>query len=136
MLFLSLLERFLPKIFPCHPSLHPSLPFLSPYLTISFGSFLRLDYGTGHEAAFALLLTSLALLRFIDPLDPVELKQIVLAVFLRYMQVCWRLQDVYKLEPAGSHGVWGLDDSSFLVYVFGSAQLRGNPHYYSRLVHY
>jgi len=103
--------------------LHPAIPHLAPYLLTSFGSFVRMDYGTGHETSFALLLLCLSLLRFLNP-EPDEEREVVLSLFLRYLQLCWRLQDVYNLEPAGSHGVWGLDDSSFLGYIFGSSQLR------------
>ncbi|KAI9001484.1 hypothetical protein BD414DRAFT_474799 [Trametes punicea] len=103
--------------------LHLSIPFISPYFLTSFGSFVRMDYGTGHETSFALFLLCLTLLRFLSPEPRIE-RQIVLTLFTRYLRLCWRLQDVYKLEPAGSHGVWGLDDYFFLSYVFGSAQLR------------
>lgn len=101
-----------------------ALRFLKPYFLESFGSFRRLDYGTGHETSFALFLCSLTLLRIVHP-QPAEERALVLRVFARYLRLCWRLQDTYKLEPAGSHGVWGLDDYSFLPYMFGSGQLRG-----------
>ncbi|GJE85628.1 PTPA-domain-containing protein [Phanerochaete sordida] len=113
----ALLASLLPHEF------HPAIPHVSPYLLTSFGSFTRMDYGTGHETSFALFLLCLALIRFYDPEPAVE-RELVLTVFVRYLRLCWRLQDVYKLEPAGSHGVWGLDDYSFLGYIFGSAQLR------------
>ena len=114
----TLLSRLLPSNF------QSAIPFLSPYLLTSFGSFTRMDYGTGHEASFALFLLCLTLVRFFEPVPESE-REIVLTLFVRYLRLCWRLQDVYNLEPAGSHGVWGLDDYSFLGYIFGSAQLRG-----------
>ncbi|KAH8118174.1 Phosphotyrosyl phosphatase activator [Phellopilus nigrolimitatus] len=109
-------------LLPTH--LHKCTHLLTPYLLISFGSFTRMDYGTGHEAAFGLFLLCLSFIRFFEP-APEEERSLVLVIFARYLRLCWRLQDVYRLEPAGSHGVWGLDDSSFLGYIFGSGQLKG-----------
>lgn len=43
--------------------------------------------------------------------------------FTSYLKLVRRLITTYTLEPAGSHGVWGLDDHSFIPYILGSAQL-------------
>ncbi|KAG8894963.1 Serine/threonine-protein phosphatase 2A activator 1, partial [Tulasnella sp. 403] len=109
----ALLQSLLPS------ELHAAIPLVEPYFVISFGSFQRLDYGSGHEVAFGLFLCALTLLRFYQP-TPEEERTLVLVVFVKYLEVVWKLQDVYRLEPAGSHGVWGLDDYCFLPYIWGN----------------
>lgn len=93
---------------------------LSAYWTRSFGDPTRIDYGSGHEAMFVVLMYSLHTLNVLTDED---VPALVLLVFKRYLHVTRRLQLRYMLEPAGSRGVWGLDDYSFLPFLWGSSQL-------------
>jgi len=90
----------------------------------SFGSFGRLDYGTGHELSFLAYLSILHLTRILTTKD---LLLTGLVVYQKYFNLCRRLHRVYNLEPAGSKGVYGLDDYFHVVYIFGSAQLLNHP---------
>nr|CAG8478672.1 11251_t:CDS:2 [Entrophospora candida] len=90
-------------------SIPPSaIPEVSGYFVESWGNRNRLDYGTGHEANFIAWL---------------------------YIEVMRNLQITYWLEPAGSHGVWGLDDYHFLPFMFGSAQLFDHKHIKPKSIH-
>jgi serine/threonine-protein phosphatase 2A activator len=96
---------------------------LSAYLTGSFGSSQRLDYGTGHELSFLAFLGCLWKLGAFPPSHDGDIERaIVLHVIEPYLVLIRRLILTYTLEPAGSHGVWGLDDHAFLPYILGSAQ--------------
>ena len=44
----------------------------------------------------------------------------------RYLEIVRKLQLTYRMEPAGSQGVWNLDDYQFVPFIWGSSQLIGN----------
>lgn len=94
---------------------------LNHYFVGSFGSRQRMDYGTGHELSFFAFFTGLILTQTLPTITGKE----VLMVFSRYYDIMKRLVLRYTLEPAGSHGVWGLDDHFHIVYILGAAELTG-----------
>jgi len=96
-----------------------AVPEISVYLVESVGNDTRIDYGTGHELAFVAFLCCLCQL---DVLKEPDYPAIVLRVFERYLNLVRHLQLTYCMEPAGSHGVWSLDDYQFLPFLWGSSQ--------------
>lgn len=129
---IELLSTILP------PSIQDAKVELIPYFLQSFGNPSRIDYGTGHELNFVALIYCLYSLEIFEKDD---FSSLVNFVFKEYVQLVRKLQRVYRcdirvifgqllhvfrLEPAGSRGVWGLDDYTFLSFYWGSAQLVGH----------
>lgn len=79
-----------------------------------------MDYGSGHEMAFAFFLFALYKLGYYGSED---FESLVRNIFYRYIKLMRKIQLTYMLEPAGSHGVWGIDDYHFLPFLLGSAEL-------------
>ncbi|WVR03592.1 hypothetical protein IAU60_000584 [Kwoniella sp. DSM 27419] len=129
--YIKLVEERLPRLLASTElPLHLLDQLLPLWLqSCAFGHPIRIDYGTGHELAFVLGLWCCVVSGWIggegDREDEEDL--LVLQVFTRYLDLTTLLQKTYRLEPAGSHGVWGLDDYCFLPYLFGSAQLMDSP---------
>ncbi|MBN3319779.1 PTPA phosphatase, partial [Atractosteus spatula] len=106
------------------PDRAAAAPEIAVYLKESVGNSTRIDYGTGHEAAFAAFLCCLCKIGALRVEDQLA---IVFKVFDRYLEVMRKLQKTYRMEPAGSQGVWGLDDFQFLPFIWGSSQLIDHP---------
>lgn len=96
---------------------------LKPYFFECFGNNKRIDYGTGHELNFLMVLMICCSLNLFKEEEYYQLVQIL---FKEYFSVCKELQTVYNLEPAGSKGVYGLDDFHFISFIFGAAELIDN----------
>ena len=109
---------YLSKVLPSNSS---AVVECTHYLSESFGNDTRIDYGTGHE--LNIFIFFLCLFK-VGALSKDDLRDLGLDCFVAYIRTMRRLQIDYMLEPAGSHGVWGLDDYHCLLYVLGSAQLR------------
>ncbi|XP_065558598.1 serine/threonine-protein phosphatase 2A activator-like isoform X2 [Artemia franciscana] len=113
----SLLKEALPEKF------HSFIPEIRAYIIESFGNSTRIDYGSGHEMAFLMFLCCLFKIEAFLAEDQTA---VVLKVFNSYIDLVRRLQITYRMEPAGSHGVWSLDDFQFVPFIFGSSQLMDN----------
>lgn len=103
---------------------HAAVPEITIYLLESVGNSTRIDYGTGHELSFILFLTCIFKIGALKQEDSIA---VVTKIFMRYLTLSRKLQMVYKMEPAGSQGVWSLDDYQFIPFIWGSSQLQMNP---------
>jgi serine/threonine-protein phosphatase 2A activator len=107
------------------------------YLFDSFGNATRIDYGTGHELHFLIILFILEKMGVLLPESApqqdsstwgsyaaeVHYRQVALCLFWGYLELMRDVQKHFRMEPAGSHGVWGLDDFHHVPFIIGAAQL-------------
>ncbi|XP_071052616.1 serine/threonine-protein phosphatase 2A activator-like [Onthophagus taurus] len=105
-------------------NLHRSIPEIMYYFVDGFGNSTRIDYGTGHEISFLMFVCCLFKIGALTEEDKVS---VACAIFAKYLIIVRKLQQTYRMEPAGSHGVWSLDDHQFVPFIWGSSQLIQHP---------
>lgn len=106
---------------------------LSVYFYEAWGNAKRIDYGSGMELNFLCWMLGLVKLGVLDLAK--DARTLVLRVFWRYIEIMRVIQATYWLEPAGSHGVWGLDDYHFLPFLWGAGQLVDHPFLRPKSIH-
>eukprot|EP00917_Polyrhabdina_sp_WS-2016_P020817 GHVP01044696.1.p1 GENE.GHVP01044696.1~~GHVP01044696.1.p1 ORF type:complete len:296 (-),score=42.73 GHVP01044696.1:115-1002(-) len=94
------------------------------YLVASFGNRTRIDYGSGHELSFFIFMVCYSYYKT-NSMKYIE----IFIVFDKYIRIVQKTQKRFCLEPAGSKGVWGLDDYQFLSIYFGTSQLINRPEF-------
>ncbi|XP_045144510.1 serine/threonine-protein phosphatase 2A activator isoform X2 [Echinops telfairi] len=102
-------ENLVATVVPTH--LAAAVPEVAVYLKESVGNSTRIDYGTGHEAAFAAFLCCLCKIGVLRVDDQIA---IVFKVFNRYLEVMRKLQKTYRMEPAGSQDHPSLEPRHFV----------------------
>lgn len=110
---------------PAVKNFHTSLKSLETevdtdvYLKNAFGNAVRMDYGTGHELNFLCFLYTLVQQNLLEMCE-------VFSAMCHYFRVVRNLIRKFNVEPAGSHGLWGLDDYQFLPFLLGSSELHNS----------
>ncbi|EDX11770.1 serine/threonine-protein phosphatase 2A activator [Drosophila simulans] len=94
---------------------------LGVYLSGSFGSSAKIEYGTGHELSFLFFMCALFKAEILDKEE--DLAASALVLFDRYLQFVRRLQVTYSVNSSNWHGGYSLDKFQFVPFIWGFAQL-------------
>ncbi|XP_039496119.1 serine/threonine-protein phosphatase 2A activator [Drosophila santomea] len=94
---------------------------LGVYLSGSFGSSTKIEYGTGHELSFLFFVCALFKAEILNLEE--DLAASALVLFDRYLQFVRRLQVTYSVNSSNWHGGYSLDKFQFVPFILGFAQL-------------
>ncbi|EDV47937.2 serine/threonine-protein phosphatase 2A activator [Drosophila erecta] len=94
---------------------------LGVYLSGSFGSSTKIEYGTGHELSFLFFMCALFQAEILKQEE--DLAASALVLFDRYLQFVRRLQVTYSVNSSNWHGGYSLDKFQFVPFIWGLAQL-------------